>query len=105
MLPELQGATPSSGATWQQLEFNSYVNEDFSFEAAAAEAAATATASCPPDAHNAHHRHVNTTNSEERGSRLSRMLSARASSVRSKTTNAAKKGASMVKCFIFFFPS
>ncbi|CAK9859008.1 unnamed protein product, partial [Sphagnum jensenii] len=51
----------------------------------------TATASCPPDAHNAQHQHVNTTNSEERGSRLSRMLSARASSVRSKTTNAAKK--------------
>jgi hypothetical protein len=103
MLPELQEATPSSGTTWQQLEFNSYVNEDFSFEAAAAEVAATA--SCPPDAHNAQHQHVNTTNSEERGSRLSRMLSARASSVRSKTTNAAKKGASMVKCFIFFFPS
>jgi hypothetical protein len=96
MLPELQEVTPSSGATWQQLEFNSYVNEDFSFEAAAAEAAATAAASCPPDAHNAHHQHVNTTNSEERGSRLSRMLSARASSVRSKTTNAAKKGASMM---------
>ncbi|CAK9193381.1 unnamed protein product [Sphagnum jensenii] len=56
----------------------------------------TTTASCPPDAHNAHHQHVNTTNSEERGSRLSRMLSARASSVRSKTTNAAKKGASMM---------
>ncbi|CAM6019600.1 unnamed protein product [Sphagnum balticum] len=54
------------------------------------------TTSCPPDAHNAHHQHVNTTNSEERGSRLSRMLSARASSVRSKTTNAAKKGASMM---------
>ncbi|CAM6048329.1 unnamed protein product [Sphagnum compactum] len=92
--PELADAKPESGAV-PKMEF-SYVNEDFSFEAATAAAAAGASSVDDDDANGGHGTTVNNNNTnteEQQRVRLSRMLSARASAVRSKTTNAAKKGA------------
>ncbi len=93
--PELADAKPESGAA-PKTEF-SYVNEDFSFEAATAAAVAAAASSVDDDDANGGHgttvNNNNTNTEEQQRVRLSRMLSARASAVRSKTTNAAKKGA------------
>jgi hypothetical protein len=93
--PELADAEPESGAA-PKTEF-SYVNEDFSFEAATAAAVAAAASSVDDDDANGGHgttvNNNNTNTEEQQRVRLSRMLSARASAVRSKTTNAAKKGA------------
>jgi hypothetical protein len=107
--PELADAKPESGAA-PKTEF-SYVNEDFSFEAATAAAAASAGASSvdDDDANGGHGTTVNNNNTnteEQQRVRLSRMLSARASAVRSKTTNAAKKGAFRVhtSSIIIFLP-
>lgn len=105
--PELADAKPESGAVLKT-EF-SYVNEDFSFEAATAAAAAGASSVDDDDDANGGHGTTvnNNTNTEEQQRvRLSRMLSARANAVRSKTTNAAKKGAFRVhtSSIIIFLP-
>ncbi len=104
--PELADAKPESGAV-PKTEF-SYVNEDFSIEAATA-AAAGASSVDDDDADGGHGTTVNNNNTnteEQQRVRLSRMLSARASAVRSKTTNAAKKGAFRVhtSSIIIFLP-
>ncbi len=114
--PELADAKPESGAV-PKTDF-SYVNEDFSFEAATAAATAAAAAAAEAvgassvdddDANGGHGTTVNNNNTntdEQQRVRLSRMLSARASAVRSKTTNAAKKGAFRVhtSSIIIFLP-